>query len=141
MDAVDAWHALITAYGTLSAKMCTVLDDAYRVSLPEFEALLWIDRSGDEPISAIDLTDRLLLTQSGATRLVGRLERAGYVTRTASSADARRKDIALTDRGRSAITDMRKIHAAQIRDLIGEHLSDREIDQLTELLRKLVPGS
>ncbi|WP_457134090.1 MarR family winged helix-turn-helix transcriptional regulator [Mycobacteroides abscessus] len=117
--------------------MSIVLQQAHQVSLPEFEALLWIDRAEGEPLQAIDLIDKLLLTQSGTTRLLGRLEQAGFISRTASMVDGRRKDIVLTEHGQVAIREMRVIHRAHIEELVASKLSDTEMAALTTLLHQL----
>ncbi|GAB93383.1 MarR family winged helix-turn-helix transcriptional regulator [Gordonia rhizosphera] len=135
----DVWHSLLIAYGNLSTQFSTALENAYRVSLAEFEALLWIDRAGGTPIQAIDLVDRLLLTQSGVTRLLGRLESAGFIDRVPCSYDGRRKDISLTEHGRETFAAMKELHAAHIESLITARLTDRQMDELTELLMLLAP--
>lgn len=139
MRSADVWHGLLGAYGNLSAQFSRALEDTYRVSLAEFEALLWIDRAGGAPVQAIDLVDRLLLTQSGITRLLGRLETAGLVTRTPCLSDARRKEIYLTEHGQKSFAAMRELHAAHIESLISSKLTSEQIDDLATLLHLLAP--
>lgn len=138
MSAVDVWHGLLSAYGRMASELGRTLQDEFRVSLAEFEALLWISRTPDsEPVRATELIEKLLLTQSSITRLLARLERAGYIERTACEDDARRRDILLTAHGRSSIEAMREVHRRNIESLVGQRLDADEAAAAAELLRKL----
>lgn len=137
-EAPETWHALLLAYGRLSTQLSATLEQRFQVSLAEFEALLWIYRAGGEPVQANDLAARLLITQSGLTRMLNRLEVAGLVVRTPSEADRRCKDITLTESGTEAVAAMRQDHLADIDVLIGSKLDADELRELTRLLGRLV---
>jgi DNA-binding MarR family transcriptional regulator len=82
------------------------------------------------------LGDILGLTSSGITRLVDRLDAAGWVTRTIG-ADARSRRLRLTSAGRGrARTILRARQAAMTAAL--EPLTDRERNELERLLDILV---
>jgi DNA-binding MarR family transcriptional regulator len=68
-----------------------------------------------------ELADAVLLSRSGLTRLVDRMERAGLVTRTPDAADRRVVRVALTDAGTAAYRDARAEH----RSAVAEHFLDR----------------
>jgi DNA-binding MarR family transcriptional regulator len=50
-----------------------------------------------------DLRDRMLLSESGVSRLLIRMQKAGVITRTPAGDDRRGMDIAVTDAGRAAL--------------------------------------
>ncbi|MEG8275362.1 MarR family winged helix-turn-helix transcriptional regulator [Streptomyces sp. AHA2] len=54
-----------------------------------------------------DLAAKLDMTQQGASKVVAELERLGYVERLPSPRDARVRHVALTGRGREAVTAAR----------------------------------
>ena len=94
-------------------------------------------RRQPEKLRAGDIAGLLRLTPAGITGRLDRLERAGYVSRTASTKDARRVLVGCTPLGR------RRVDAAfaAIRDYderLLRPLSAREAGQLSELLRKLL---
>src|SRR3954452_24410224 len=86
-----------------------------------------------------DLTSQLMLTSSGTTKRLDRLEHAGLVTREPDPADRRGTLIALTERGREVIDAVTDDHMAKEARLLAA-LSARERDELTGLLRKLRLG-
>jgi DNA-binding MarR family transcriptional regulator len=55
-----------------------------------------------------DLSEKLDMTQQGASKAVAELERLGYVERLPSPRDARIRHVALTRKGREAVTAARR---------------------------------
>jgi DNA-binding MarR family transcriptional regulator len=86
-----------------------------------------------------DLTDALMLTSSGTTKRLDRLERAGLIARSADPDDRRGVLIALTDDGRERIDATTADHLANERRLLAG-LTAEEQDQLAGLLRRLRLG-
>ena len=86
-----------------------------------------------------ELTGALMLTSSGTTKRLDRLEQAGLVARTPDPGDRRGTLITLTDAGRELIDAVTAAHLANERSLIGA-LTDAEQRTLADLLRKLQLG-
>ena len=86
-----------------------------------------------------DFTGTLMLTSSGTTKRLDRLERAGLVARTPDPSDRRGVVITLTDAGLELIDEVTVAHLDNERDLIAA-LSLREREELAGLLRKLQLG-
>ena len=86
-----------------------------------------------------EFTKGLMITSSGATKRLDRLERAGLITRRPDPADRRGILIALTDEGRRMIDAVTGPHLANEARLL-EALSETEREQLADLLRKLQLG-
>jgi DNA-binding MarR family transcriptional regulator len=86
-----------------------------------------------------DLTGTLMLTSSGTTKRLDRLERAGLVERAPDPQDRRGVLIRLTDKGRDVIDATTEAHLANERRLLAA-LSDAEREQLASLLRRLQLG-
>jgi DNA-binding MarR family transcriptional regulator len=85
----------------------------------------------------VDLARRLLLTPSGVTRLLDRLEGAGLVERRVSDVDLRVTYAQLTADGAAKLEAADRNHVGAVRALLEAHLSALEIAQLGELLGKL----
>src|SRR5215210_2397409 len=83
-----------------------------------------------------DFTGSLMLTSSGTTKRLDRLERAGLVERTPDPADRRGVIITLTGTGRELIDRVTEAHMTNEARLL-EGLSPAERDRLAALLRKL----
>jgi DNA-binding MarR family transcriptional regulator len=83
-----------------------------------------------------EFTDALMLTSSGTTKRLDRLERAGLITRAPDPADRRGTLITLTPKGLELIDDVTEAHLDNERNLLAA-LSEPEQRRLADLLRKL----
>lgn len=90
-----------------------------------------------EKLRAGDIAALLMLTPAGITGRLDRLERAGYVSRTASIEDGRRVLVGCTPLGRRRV-DAAFVAIREYDERLLQPLSEREADQLSELLRKLL---
>ena len=84
-----------------------------------------------------ELADGVLLSRSGLTRLVDRLERDGLVRREECHTDARGLDAVITPQGRRRFTRARRTHLSGVRERFLEQLSDAEQRELAELWERL----
>jgi DNA-binding MarR family transcriptional regulator len=98
-------------------------------------------RRGGPPFSMrpSDLTGTLMLTSSGTTKRLDRLEQAGLIARGPDPDDRRAILITLTEQGRELIDGVTAAHLQNERDLLAP-LSDVEQRSLADLLRKLQLG-
>jgi len=83
-----------------------------------------------------DFTAALMITSSGATKRLDRLERAGLIVREPDPADRRSTLIGLTPAGRDLVDATTTAHLANEKRLL-DGLSESEQRRLAELLRKL----
>jgi DNA-binding MarR family transcriptional regulator len=83
-----------------------------------------------------DFTGSLMLTSSGTTKRLDKLERAGLLARSPDPDDRRGVTITLTDEGRALIDRVTEAHMANEARLL-EGLGAHEREQLAGLLRKL----
>jgi len=86
-----------------------------------------------------DFSGALMLTSSGTTKRLDKLEQAGLIARVPDPADRRGTLIRLTDAGRELIDNVTAAHLENERRLLGA-LDPAEQAQLADLLRKLRLG-
>jgi DNA-binding MarR family transcriptional regulator len=86
-----------------------------------------------------EFTNALMLTSSGTTKRLDRLEQAGLIAREPDPDDRRGTLIALTPAGRELIDGATEAHLENERRLLSA-LSDAEQRRLADLLRKLQLG-
>ena len=86
-----------------------------------------------------DLTNATMLTSSGTTKRLDKLEQAGLIARGPDPADRRGTLISLTDRGRALIDTLTEAHLANERRILGA-LGEADQRQLADLLRSLWLG-
>jgi len=85
----EAWRGFLRAHSTLVDELDRELTVTHGLPLHEFEVLLLLHGAPEGRLRMSELADRALLSQSGLTRLVDRLERAGCVERVRCAADRR----------------------------------------------------
>ena len=132
-----AWAALMIKSRTLLESVEADLKSAGHPSLSWYDALLELERVGEDGLRPFELRDRLLLPQYGTSRLLERMVKAGLVQRRNCEEDGRGQIIAITDQGRAVRSEMWPIYAKALSDGLEVKLSANEITQLTTLLSKL----
>ena len=80
-----AWRGLLRAHAGLVKALDAELERAHGLGLSSFEVLLRLDGAPERRMRMCDLAESVLLSRSGLTRLVDRLERDGFVAATAAS--------------------------------------------------------
>jgi DNA-binding MarR family transcriptional regulator len=104
------------------------------------DVLATLRRSGPPyKLRASDFSGALMLTSSGTTKRLDRLEQAGLIAREPDPHDRRGTLIALTDAGRKLIDGVTGAHLANERRLLAA-LTDDEQRQLADLMRTLGLG-
>ena len=86
-----------------------------------------------------EFTDQPMLTSSGTTKRLDRLEQAGLITRAPDPHDRRGTLITLTPKGLRLIDSVTEAHLDNERRLLGS-LNEAEQRRLADLLRKLRLG-
>ena len=87
-----------------------------------------------------ELARSVLLSQSGVTRLVDRLEARGLVVREPCPEDRRGLLARITDDGRKRLGEARPTHLAGIRRLFVQHFDDDELRRLADVWERVIPG-
>lgn len=107
---------LLRANAQLVSDLNERFDDA---GLPSFDVarLLWLWSEHTVPSAITDVARSLGLSQSAASRLVGRVERLGLVERSRDVLDGRETSVRVTTRGRAAIHRFDAALRAAARDL------------------------
>jgi DNA-binding MarR family transcriptional regulator len=139
-------HAPIGVVGRISRlarELEQRLEPVYRAHGLEpgwHDVLATLRRSGAPfQLRPSDLTGTLMLTSSGTTKRLDRLERAGLIERAPDPRDRRGVLIRLTAKGREVIDATTEAHLENERRLLAA-LSAAEREQLAGLLRKLGVG-
>jgi DNA-binding MarR family transcriptional regulator len=123
------------AHHGLERELGRQLDEANGLSPQWFEVLLRLARSPEQRLRMSDLAAQVTLTASGLTRVVDRLEEAGYVRRESCPTDRRGSFAALTDEGLETVQRTIPAHVEQIDAIFGSVLDAGERTELERLLR------
>jgi DNA-binding MarR family transcriptional regulator len=140
-SSLRAWRALLTAQAVTVDAVEGRLQAEGRLSLAWFEVLARLSSAEGSMLRMQDLANRLVLSRSGVTRLVDRLEAAGLIERASCASDRRGTYAVLTDAGKRAFEEARPFVDRAVQASFGRHLSDAEAQQLEAVLTKLLDAS
>lgn len=133
-----AWRGLLRTHALVVKRLDADLEAAHGLPLTQFEVLLVLDRADGRRMRMCDIAESVVLSRSGLTRLVDRLEREGLVRRVSCEHDARGAFALLTDAGRRRLDEARPTHADGVHAHLLSHLSDDELELLAGVWRRLV---
>jgi DNA-binding MarR family transcriptional regulator len=134
---VEAFARLLRAHAATTRRFNAELEAEHGLTLSDYEVLLRLSRADGRRLRRVDLSQQVLLTPSGITRLLAGLERSGYVCRSSCESDARVTYAELTDKGLQKLRAATKTHVVGVRGLFGEHYSASELESLRDLLGRL----
>jgi DNA-binding MarR family transcriptional regulator len=105
-----------------------------------YDVLATLRRSGPPyRLRPTELTNAVMLTSSGTTKRLDRLEQAGLIARASDPDDRRGTLITLTAAGRELLDATTEAHLENERRLLGA-LTEADRRRLADLLRKLQLG-
>jgi DNA-binding MarR family transcriptional regulator len=128
---------LFEAHAGLVAELGRHLEAESGLSQPWFEVLLRLARSRDGRLRMTDLARQVIMTPSGLTRAIDRMEEAGLVSRESCPTDRRVAYASLTAKGRRRVEAALPQHLARLDDCFIEHLDPEELATLERVLRKI----
>ncbi len=126
----------LEAMARIAKELDRSLRDRAGLSLPWFEALLRVERSGGSMTMGA-LAQQIVLTSGGVTRLVDRLVGEGYAERRACEEDRRVQYVVITDAGRAVLEDALGIHLDDLQGSFFDHMSDEERDTVVRVMRRI----
>jgi DNA-binding MarR family transcriptional regulator len=136
----NAWRGLIRLREIAMREIDRRLRAHGDLSLADYGVLITLVSAPQLRLRMSDLGARRMLTPSGITRVVTRLEERGLIRREADPADGRASQAVLTRRGLAALRNAQVVHHATVRELYLKRLSPRELDRLAQLYEKAQPG-
>lgn len=105
------------------------------LALSWFEVMHVVDATPN--CRVIDIADALSITIGGTSKLVDRIEHAGWCERSPNPADGRSSTIGLTRAGRRLLDSAQRTFADEVGIRLGEPLSTSELQRFAATVRKL----
>jgi DNA-binding MarR family transcriptional regulator len=136
-----AWPLFLRAHAALVAALDAQLQEERGLPLSWFDVLAHLARAPRHRMRMNDLGEAVLLSRSGVTRLVDRMEGAGLLTRCACPTDRRVVFAALTARGKAAYKSAAPIAVRGLEQHFTRHLTRGEQRALASVLAKLVSAA
>jgi DNA-binding MarR family transcriptional regulator len=116
---VESWRALADRHARVTCALERVLQDEHGLGVSEFEVMERLATPDKDQHRMQDLAEAVYLSQSALSRLIGRLELEGLVTRAICSEDRRGIFACLTEQGRARYEAAKPSQRRVLADSLG----------------------
>jgi DNA-binding MarR family transcriptional regulator len=140
-EELGAWRGLLRVHSALVKALDAELLAGHHLPLTSYEVLINLQAAPGKRRRMAELADGVLLSRSGMTRLVDRLEKDGLLVRDACVSDGRGTFAVLTDKGEALLAEARRTHLDGVRERFLTHFEPDELTQLATLWNRVLPGA
>ena len=138
---LGAWRGMLRVHTALVKELDAELAAAHDLPLSSYEVLITLEIAPGRKRRMAELADSVLLSRSGMTRLVDRLEDNGLLARDTCTDDGRGCFAVLTDKGAEVLAEARPTHLEGVRERFLMHFTDDELNQLASFWERVLPGA
>lgn len=135
---LTAWATFLRAHARVVRALERELHDEQRMALADYDVLVQLAAAEPHQLRMGELADRLLLSRSGITRLVDRLERAGFVKRASCDTDRRGSWAVLTDAGYARLREATPVHLRGVAEHFIDRIPASRLDDLEATLSRVL---
>ena len=139
-DQFRVWSGFVQAHAALARELDADLRAVHGLPLIDFEILLWLANRPCERMRMTALADTVMLSPSGMSRAVERLETRGLVQRIPCPEDRRGSYAALTGSGIALVQTAGRTHAASIKRRFLDRLTQEEQRSLASAWERVLAG-
>jgi DNA-binding MarR family transcriptional regulator len=137
-DESTAWEGFLRAHAAIMRALSGELEQVGGMSMSSYDVLIQLARAPKRRLRMTELAEAVVLSSSGLTRLVERLEREGLVARIKSADDARGAYATLTDLGRARLRKATRSHLTGIRQHFLSQITPEELQMLGNIWQRLL---
>lgn len=135
---LSTWRLFLQAHSHVLGRLESDLQDEHALPLAWYDVLVQLVEAPERRLRMTELAERVLLSRSGLTRLVDRLERGGLVERQACDEDARGLFAVLTAAGYARLRQASPTHLRGIHDYAVGRLDPAELRALSQLMARFL---
>lgn len=132
-----AWTAFLRAHARVVRALEQELGDEQDMALTDYDVLVQLANANPRRLRMSELADRLLLSRSGVTRLVDRLQASGLVERVICDDDRRGQWAALTPAGEERLRRAAPTHLRGVAEHFLDRLSPDELTVMERIFTRL----
>lgn len=136
-EGFHAWHTLLRAHISLINVLDRELQAATGLTMSTYEVLVSLYGVPERRCRMQQLSDAVLLSKSGTTRVVAQLEELGLVVREIPPTNRRTTHAVLTEAGTARIEAAMPVLFALVHEHFGRHLAPGDARGLTEILERV----
>jgi DNA-binding MarR family transcriptional regulator len=136
-DEDQAWLALLQLNRTVLQRLDARLRGEHGLAVSEFDVLITLWNAPERRLGLGVLAQSVMLSPSGLTHLITRMERDGLVRRVPDPGDGRKFYAELTSAGDEALRRSRPVHNDVIRRQLLDLLTSAERKALGRIWRRM----
>jgi DNA-binding MarR family transcriptional regulator len=132
-----AWRGFLRTHAGLVKELDADLEAQHQLPLTSYDVLTTLADQPQGRMRMRDLADAVVLSRSGLTRLVDRLQREGLLEREQCASDARGAYAVLTETGRARLREAQPLHRDGVRRRFLSRFSAEELRVLADFWERL----
>ena len=138
---LTAWRNFITAHANLIDLIDDELTAEGNLPLNWYDVLVELVEAPKNRLRLHELAKKVVLSRSGLTRLVDRLEKEGLLIREAALNDRRGSFAVLTEKGRDSIRKSWPVYSKGIAEHFAHYMNDEEAQVIQNVFARIVEAS
>ncbi len=135
------WRAFLKAHATVVDRIDHDLAAEQRLSLSSYDVLIELYEAPDRRLRMHELAQRVVLSRSGLTRLVDRLEAEGLLIRDRCGTDRRGAYAVITEQGIAALRKAWPVYARGISQYFARWLTQEDAQIFVAALEHILQAS
>jgi len=136
-DQLAAWRSFLRAHATITRTLEAELEADQTLSLAAYDVLVQLAEAPGRRLRMTELADAVLLSRSGVTRLVDRMQRSGLVARSRVAGDGRGVAAELTEIGLARLRLASRTHLTGVLRHFVARLGPDDLQALERISRLL----
>lgn len=136
-EQMEVWRTFLRAHASLVRRLEADLLDKHNLPLAWYDVLARLVEADEHRLRMSELAERVMLSPSGLTRLIDRLEKDGLVGREHAEGDGRGLYAVLTGKGYDRLREASGTHLRGIHEYVFSKYSADELAEVGRLLQRL----
>lgn len=130
---MPAWLALVRTHARLWDQVEAQMRRDHGLTMVRYDVLAHLNMAGGQ-LGLGELAASIVLSPSGLSKLLDRMEESGLIRRDPDPHDARATFASITPKGRSLVKRARAGHHEVLQRTFGDALEPRDADHLNRIL-------
>jgi DNA-binding MarR family transcriptional regulator len=132
------WQSFLAVHRRIVEQLADEMLAEHQLPLEWFDVLVHLADLPGMTARQKELRDRMLLSESGVSRMLVRMEKAGVIIRSTADDDRRGVEITVTEAGRAALLAAIDSHLHQVASMFTDRLTATDRAALSRVLPKLL---
>jgi DNA-binding MarR family transcriptional regulator len=133
---MPAWMAFVRTHARLWDQVEAQMRRDHGITMARYDVLAHLNMAGGR-LGLSELASSMVLSPSGLSKLLDRMEDSGMIQREPDPRDGRSAFATITPTGRALVTKARASHHRFLQEAFGSALGRRDADDLIRIMRNI----